>query len=182
MNDNLETTFDPQKLMDGVKGRIKSTFANLIPDDVWESMLEKEIYIFTTGKIIPHHEIDYNNKDENGNYVYKDWEERIPYTQKPIKDQWNKETGEEDISPLQKMIRDELRNKFKEDLKAFLNSEEYKTTYDQYGMTQISESVEEILVRNTDTIFRRFIGSILQDGFNRMRYETEAYINQNLHR
>lgn len=35
--------FDPSKLMDGVKDRIKATFISLIPDDQWEIMVKKEI-------------------------------------------------------------------------------------------------------------------------------------------
>jgi hypothetical protein len=182
MDNDLEKTFNPQKLMDGVKDRIKSTFANLIPDNVWENMLEREIYIFTTGKIIPHHECDYSQKDENGNYVYKDWEERIPYSQTHIKDQYGKPTGEDDISPLQQMIRKEIRKKFEENLKEFLNSNDYMTVYNEYGQPAISKAVEEILVKNTDTIFRNFIGSIMQNGFNHMRYETEQMIQSGQYR
>ena len=43
--------FDPSKLMDGVKDRIKSTFVSLIPDDAWEAMVEKEIYVFPLGAL-----------------------------------------------------------------------------------------------------------------------------------
>lgn len=39
---NIEK-FDPSKLMDGVKDRIKATFVSLIPDDQWEIMVKKEI-------------------------------------------------------------------------------------------------------------------------------------------
>ncbi len=35
--------FDPSKLMDGVKDRIKATFVSLIPDDQWQIMIEKEV-------------------------------------------------------------------------------------------------------------------------------------------
>lgn len=34
--------FDPSKLMDGVKDRIKATFVSLIPDDQWENMVKLE--------------------------------------------------------------------------------------------------------------------------------------------
>ena len=34
--------FDPSKLMDGVKDRIKATFVSLIPDEQWEQMVETE--------------------------------------------------------------------------------------------------------------------------------------------
>ena len=54
--------FDPSKLMDGVKDRIKSTFVSLIPDDAWEKMVEKEIYVFTTGRIEYEQKCNYNKK------------------------------------------------------------------------------------------------------------------------
>ena len=56
--------FDPSKLMDGVKDRIKSTFVSLIPDDAWEKMVEKEIYIFMTGRIELKSKCNYDKKDE----------------------------------------------------------------------------------------------------------------------
>lgn len=34
--------FDPSKLMDGVKDRIKATFVSLIPDEQWEQMVYAE--------------------------------------------------------------------------------------------------------------------------------------------
>lgn len=34
--------FDPSKLMDGVKDRIKATFVSLIPDEQWEQMVNAE--------------------------------------------------------------------------------------------------------------------------------------------
>jgi len=38
--------FDPSKLMDGVKDRIKATFVSLIPDDQWETMCDAEMKKF----------------------------------------------------------------------------------------------------------------------------------------
>lgn len=35
--------FDPSKLMDGVKDRIKATFVSLIPEDAWEQMVKTEV-------------------------------------------------------------------------------------------------------------------------------------------
>lgn len=168
--ENQIEKFDPSKLMDGVKDRIKATFVSLIPDDAWNSMVEKELYVFTTGKIVPHHDTDYST-DENGNYIYKDWEERIPYDQKPITDKWgNVEKGAGDnISPLQKMIRDMLEEKFRQDLKAYLESEEYQGLWTGYGLPEISKTLEEILIKNSGIIFQNMIAGMLQSGFNFMR-------------
>lgn len=33
--------FDPSRLMDGVRDRIKATFVSLIPDEQWEQMIQK---------------------------------------------------------------------------------------------------------------------------------------------
>ena len=41
--ENAVEKFDPSKLMDGVKDRIKSTFISLIPDGQWEQMVKNEI-------------------------------------------------------------------------------------------------------------------------------------------
>lgn len=38
--------FDPSKLMDGVRDRIKATFVSLIPDDQWEQMCNAEMKKF----------------------------------------------------------------------------------------------------------------------------------------
>lgn len=38
--------FDPSKLMDGVRDRIKSTFISLIPDDQWDKLVQAEIHRF----------------------------------------------------------------------------------------------------------------------------------------
>lgn len=35
--------FDPSTLMQGVKDRIKATFASLIPDEQWDQMVKKEV-------------------------------------------------------------------------------------------------------------------------------------------
>lgn len=45
MNNEVEK-FDPSKLMQGVKDRIKSEFVSMIPDDQWSQMIEKEITEF----------------------------------------------------------------------------------------------------------------------------------------
>lgn len=42
MENNQVEKFDPSKLMDGVKDRIKATFVSLIPDEQWEQMVDVE--------------------------------------------------------------------------------------------------------------------------------------------
>ena len=165
MEDQVEK-FDPSKLMEGVKDRIKATFVSLIPDDAWNNMVEKELYIFTTGKIIPHHE--YKGADKNGNPIYLDWEERKPYTQEHIKDSYN-QPGYDDISPLQKMIRNMLENRFYKDLEKYLNSEEYQGLWKEYGEREASAAIEEIMVKNASTIFRNMLAGFMQTGFDIMR-------------
>ena len=167
--ENQIEKFDPSKLMDGVKDRIKATFVSLIPDDAWNSMVEKELYVFTTGKIIPHHE--YQGADSEGHAIYSDWEERIPYDQKPITDKWgNVEKGAGDnISPLQKMIREMLEEKFRADLKAYLETEEYQGLWSGYGLPNISKALEEILIKNSGIIFQNMIASMMQSGFDFMK-------------
>ena len=167
--ENQIEKFDPSKLMDGVKDRIKATFVSLIPDDAWNSMVEKELYVFTTGKIIPHHE--YQGADSEGHAIYSDWEERIPYDQKPITDNYGnvvKGAGD-NISPLQKMIREMLEEKFRADLKAYLETEEYQGLWSGYGLPNISKALEEILIKNSGLIFQNMIASMMQSGFNFMR-------------
>lgn len=51
MDTELLEKFDPSKLMEGVKDRIKSTFVSLIPDDKWEEMVDKEIKSFFEDKV-----------------------------------------------------------------------------------------------------------------------------------
>lgn len=45
MSNDIEK-FDPSKLMDGVRDRIKATFVSLIPDDQWQKLVESEINKF----------------------------------------------------------------------------------------------------------------------------------------
>ena len=168
--------FDPSKLMDGVKDRIKATFVSLIPDEMWNAMVEKEIYIFTTGKIVPHH--DYVGIGEDGKSMYKDWEERVPYLDKDILDNWGNVKQKAECSPLRQMIRDQLREKFQEDLKKWLNGAEYQSNFNEYGVPQISDAVKKILVENADTIFFGFMSSMMQSAFNNMRVNIQ-YGNSN---
>lgn len=156
--------FDPSKLMEGVKDKIKATFVSLIPDEMWNAMVEKEIYIFTTGKIVPHHDYDYSTK------TYHDWEERVPYSDVDIKDSWGNVTQRAEVSPLRQMIRDQLREKFQADLKEWLCGEEYQAAFDKYGKSEMSKAVRQILVENSDTIFFNIIGKMLQSGFEMIRY------------
>lgn len=162
--------FDPSKLMDGVKDRIKATFVSLIPDEMWSQMVEKEIYIFTTGKIVPHHDVDYSQKDENGNYIYHNWEERVPYSDKDVYNSWGRLEKPAEISPLRRMIRDELEIKFRADLQEYLNGEEYQAHFDQYGKPEIGRAIKQILVDNADTVFYKFMESMMQSVFNEMQY------------
>lgn len=167
--ENQIEKFDPSKLMDGVKDRIKATFVSLIPDDAWNSMVEKELYVFTTGKILTHHE--YKGSDSEGKAIYQDWDERIPYDQKPITDSYGnvvKGAGD-NISPLQRMIREMLEKKFRADLKAYLESEEYKGLWEGYGLPNISKALEEILIKNSGVIFQNMIAGMMQQGFEFMR-------------
>lgn len=159
--ENQIEKFDPSKLMDGVRDRIRATFVSLIPDDAWDQMVEKEIYVFTTGRIIPHHEwIEYRD----GKSIYKDWDERKPYSQETV-------AGEPDISPLQKMVRDMLEKRFRKDLEAYLRGEEYQGLWTEHGLPQASKFVEEVLVKNAGNIFHNIIAGMMQFGFERMRYD-----------
>lgn len=45
-NKNAVEKFDPSKLMDGVKDRIKATFISMIPDNHWEKLVENIIHRF----------------------------------------------------------------------------------------------------------------------------------------
>jgi hypothetical protein len=45
MSNDIEK-FDPSKLMDGVRDRIKATFVSLIPDAQWEQLVQKEVENF----------------------------------------------------------------------------------------------------------------------------------------
>lgn len=164
--------FDPSKLMDGVKDRIKSTFVSLIPDEAWEAMVEREIYIFTTGRIRTEQKIDWSTTDENGNHPVTVEEIRTPYSQMPIKE-YGRETGEDDISPLQKMIRTSLREKFRKDVAAYLDSEEYGTFFDENGRERIKKTLEDILVRNADTIFVNIIAGMMQRSVEQMKYNLQ---------
>lgn len=169
MENNYIEKFDPSKLMEGVKDRIKSTFVSLIPDNLWETMVEREIYIFTTGKIIHHHETDYS-KDENGNYIYQDWDERIPYTGRETKDSYGRVAGE-DISPLQKMVREMLNEAFRKQIADYIRGEDFQTVWNSEGKPEVSRFVEDVLVRNSDIILKNMVGGMIQSVVDQIRYQ-----------
>jgi hypothetical protein len=52
MSDNEVSKFDPSKLMDGVRERIKATFVGLIPDEEWEILVKKEVDAFFSEELI----------------------------------------------------------------------------------------------------------------------------------
>lgn len=166
--DNYMEKFDPSKLMEGVKDRIKSTFVSLIPDNLWETMVEREIYIFTQGRIIHHHETDYNTKDENGNYVYHDWDERKPYTGQEIKDNYGK--VEVDISPLQKMVREMLTEAFRKQIAEYIRGDEFQTMWNSEGKPVVSKFVEDVLVKNADILLKNMLSGMVQSVVDQIRY------------
>ena len=151
--------FDPSKLMEGVKDRIKATFVSLIPDDQWEKMVEKELYVFTEGRI----KIDRKWVDGG----YRDVEVREPYKQQGFVGLEN--SKEDDISPLQQMIRTELREAFKKSLTDMLASPEYQGLWQQYGAPRASGAVREVLSKNAETAFINFMAGMMQMSLDNMR-------------
>lgn len=97
--------FDPSKLMQGVKDRVKATFVALIPDIQWDEMVKKEIDAFfnKTSKL------EISNKHEKDNYWNKYlvteteqspfraiiWKECLKYTTEKLKEDLTKELFEE---------------------------------------------------------------------------------------
>jgi hypothetical protein len=56
--------FDPSKLMDGVRDRIKSEFVSLIPEDQWKLLIDKEINrFFNVAK-----EVGYNPRERTTDF------------------------------------------------------------------------------------------------------------------
>lgn len=174
-NNQQVEKFDPSRLMEGVKDRIKSTFVSLIPDEMWNQMVEKEIYIFTTGKIVPHHDVDYSHKDENGDYVYHNWEERIPYADVDVYNSFGRLEKAAEASPLRKMIREELEKKFRRRLIEYLDGEEFQAHYNQYGKPEIGKAIKKVLVDNADTIFFNIMEVMMQLAFNDMRNRIQNF-------
>jgi hypothetical protein len=167
MENDIEK-FDPSKLMEGVKDRIKATFVSLIPDDQWEKMVEKELYVFTEGRI----KIDRRWVDGG----YQDFEVREPYRQQGFVTLEN--SKEDDISPLQQMIREQLRETFKKNLVEFLDSEEYKGYWVQYGQPQVSKAVQEVLTKNAETVFINFMAGMMQMAIDGMRENILSQLRQ----
>jgi len=168
MEDNNVEKFDPSKLMEGVKDRIKATFVSLIPDDQWEKMVEKELYVFTEGRI----KIDRQFIDGR----YQDVEVREPYKQQGFAKLEN--SKEDDISPLQRMIREQLRETFKKNLTDFLASAEYQGYWTQYGQPQVSKAVQEILTKNAETVFINFMAGMMQMAMEGMRGQILSSLQQ----
>lgn len=158
--DNEIEKFDPSKLMDGVKDRIKATFVSLIPDDAWNKMVEDEIYSFTEGKIIVEQKWD----SEKSGYVTV--KRREPYKGEFNLDGTKKYDAE--LSPLQNMIRNMLREKITKDLTNYLGGSEYCGVWQNYGQVQISEALKKVLVDNAETMLVNFMGGMMQMAFDGM--------------
>jgi len=69
MSNEIEK-FDPSRLMDGVRDRIKATFVSLIPEDQWEQMIKKEIDNFFGKKDYYRQNRDYTNFENICNKVF----------------------------------------------------------------------------------------------------------------
>ena len=67
------------------------------------------------------------------------------------------------------MIREMLEEKFRADLKAYLETEEYQDLWGGYGLPNISKALEEILIKNSGIIFQNMIASMMQSGFEFMK-------------
>ena len=61
--ENSVEKFDPSKLMDGVRDRVKATFVSLIPDDQWELLVKKEVDNFFKQK-----ETNWNNREYKSDF------------------------------------------------------------------------------------------------------------------
>ena len=62
-----------------------------------------------------------------------------------------------------------LEEKFRADLKAYLETEEYQGLWSGYGLPNISKALEEILIKNSGIIFQNMIAGMMQSGFDFMK-------------
>jgi hypothetical protein len=56
---------------------------------------------------------------------------------------------------------------------AYLDSEEYKTFFDENGHEHIRKTLEDMLVKNADTIFVNIIAGMMQRGIEQMKYNIQ---------
>lgn len=127
--------FDPSKLMDGVKDRIKATFVSLIPEAAWEEMVKAEISRFFNPKVswnsdreyrsefqdLVRKEIENECKNRLKEYLsspdfYTVWENNgLPATTKAVENMIVKNSGEIMVSMFGQMFQSMLIN-FKNNL------------------------------------------------------------------
>ena len=118
--------FDPSKLMDGVKDRIKATFVSLIPDDEWDRLVQAEIKAF------------FEKKTEDG------W--TTPKT-----------------TPFAAICISILKQDAAKRINDFLQTEEYKRSWDSYGQPVVSKAVEKVIIENSGAVLAQMIGGISSD-------------------
>lgn len=103
--------YDPDKLMDSVKARIRSEFASLIPDDAWKALVKKSVDGFFERKRGYHGEEASEFDRLVSNLVHEEVRNRMAkYFQTPEWTvNWDSEQGKKMMSEaVEKIIKDNV--------------------------------------------------------------------------
>ena len=125
MAENEVALINIESLKDKVSDKIRASFVDLIPEDAWKAMVEKEIKRFITPP-------------------------------KPAYDDKNP------LSPLEGLIREELKSIFGAIIKEEFKRPEYVNQWHQNGKSG-NDFVKDIIKDNMPQIIQAVVGSMMND-------------------
>lgn len=140
--------WDPAAIKKKIADHIKATYVDLIPPEAWVQLVDAEVTEFTTDV---KEEILWNGHQRSGQY------KTIP-------------------SPLKKIVKDELTDFFKEQVKAELAKAEYAQVYstarrlfDPGNSWGPGEAVKEIIRQLLPEMMEHVFGAVVQNAIQDLK-------------
>ncbi len=128
---NTPATFSPASLQDKVQERIRASFVDLIPEDAWKVMVEREISYFTSPS----------------------------------------RRGDELVTPIGLMIQEEIRNRLKEKLKAYLDTV-IQTEWDEGLQAYVPAAfAKEIAASMGPLLVQQMFSGVIHSAVELMKHE-----------
>lgn len=83
------------------------------------------------------------------------------------------------VSPLQQMIRDEMRDQMAGRIKTFFADEKWQTAFDHQAEVGISPAVDELIEKHAATLMQTFVkqmmSGIIEQAVMAVRHNTQGY-------
>jgi hypothetical protein len=153
MADQLPQAFDPSKLMEGVRDRIKATFVSLMPDGVWEGMVKTEVDKFF--------------KEE----LTTTWQKSVTSGYSGVNQSYSI-NGTMKMSPFTAMVHEFCREKTSEYLRTTLKDELFSNYY-PLTADKISPVLKEVVEAAVPLAMKEFFESIAFHYMNQLRQDIQ---------